>query len=175
MNKLYRTRSKMIDFKTLKTKEKSQQLSNKELEAVAEEELNDLAKKILLRNKFTKWVRITASIVGIFVSMTMPVRAEIERQGCEGDHDTDDIVIVQAHDESEEDGGDGIDGNGERKCFEGDGEKDVLIHNVESIYSRENTGSVDTNKGTFQFWENEQINFNAEAGSTVVITGISLD
>lgn len=127
-----------------------------------------------LRNKRTVWSSV-ATTLGACIIMALPAQAEIERQGCEGDHDVDDIVIVQAHDESIEEGGDGIEGNGERKCFEGDGELDVKIHNVESIYPRENTGSVNTNKGTFQFFDNEQINFNATAGGTVVITGISLD
>jgi hypothetical protein len=120
---------------------------------------------LLRRNKFASCVSVATTIVGIFISMTMPARAEITNSHCEeegGDGDqSEEMVIVQAHDE--------------RKCFQGEGEQGVLIHNVSALYARENNGYVTTNKGTFQFWENEQVNFNVQAGGTVVITGISLD
>lgn len=164
-----------MDSKMSKTQEKSKQLQEGKLEMITKKGLNHLIKNLSLRNKFTRSVSVAVSVVGFSISMTMPAKADIDRTNCEGDHDTDDIVIVQGHDESKAEGGDGIKGNGERKCFEGDGEQDVNIHNVESLYSRENTGSVETNVGTFQFWENEHVNFNIEHGSTVTITGISLD
>lgn len=158
-----------------KSQKKSKQLQDEELKAIAEGGLNDLVKNFSLRNKFARWVSVATTIAGISISMTMPVQAEVKSSKCEGDHDTDDIVIVQTVDEPKEDGGDGSDGTGERKCFEGAGEQDVFITDVKALYARENDGHVVTNKGTFQFSENEQINFNVAAGGTVVITSISKD
>ena len=172
-----------MDSKMIKNQEQSEQLQDKELEALMGRRLDDLVKNFSLRNTFTRWVSVAVCIAGISVGMTMPVQAEenhvypeIKRTTCEGDGDADDLVFVQEGDEPKEDGGDGIDGNGERKCFEGEGEiGGLLIGGVSKLYARENQGHVKTNKGTFQFFENDQINFNTGAGGTVVITGISLD
>ncbi|MGL5836270.1 MAG: hypothetical protein ACRC1Z_24020 [Waterburya sp.] len=127
------------------------------------------------RKKFARWVWIAVSVFGVSISMAMPARADIDESHCENEggsgSQSEEIVIVQEFDTNN----DGVTDRSERKCFEGDGEKFVSIADVASLYSRDNNGSVNTNKGTFQFWDNEQINFNAATGGTIVITGISLE
>lgn len=123
------------------SQENSKQLQNGKLEATAEGKLDDFAKNFLLRNKSARWVSVAISVVGIFVSMTMPVRADLEETDCESD-DIDDIVIV--HDKGRS-----------RTCFEDAGEMSVEIDNAAVLYARDNNGIVNTDKGSFSFFENE--------------------
>jgi hypothetical protein len=103
--------------------------------------------------------RIPSAVIGLVlmssVSMTMPVQA-INRVACnEGGY----MKVTQ---------GDGV------MCFANAGEADVVIANVRSLYSGNNAGYVQTNKGIYSFRKWESINFYDRVG-TVTITFIRIE
>lgn len=153
----------------LKNQQKSKQLQHEELKAIAGGGLNDPTKKFSLRNKYVVWVSVAVSIVGIFAGMTMPVQADddgygISEDDCEDSDDSSNVVMVQI--------------SNRRYCFDGPGEIDfpsVGIANVVTLYARNNSGYVVTNKGTFSFWEYEQLNFIEKTGGPVTVKELSIN
>ena len=142
--------------KMLKNQEQSEQLQDKELEALMGKKLDDLVKNFSLRNKFAKWVSVAASIVGIFASMTMPAEAIYRTRDC---NDSGYMRIMQGSD---------------MMCFAEAGEADVVIADVHILFSRNNAGYVLTNKGIYTFEKQDEIDFMKETGGPVTILEIRI-
>ncbi|MDV2997289.1 MAG: hypothetical protein N4J56_006994 [Chroococcidiopsis sp. SAG 2025] len=118
-----------MDFKMPKIKEQSEQLQNKELEAIAGGRLNNLVKNLSLRGKVARWAAVAASVVGISVSMAMPAEA-INRVPC---HEDGYFSIYQMFDGRQ---------FGDSKCFANAGDANVVIADVHTVSSGNNAGYI---------------------------------
>lgn len=141
-----------MDSKMLKNQEPSEQLQNKELEALTRRRLDDLVKNFSLRNKFAKWVLVAASIVGSSVSMTMPVQA-VNRVSC---NEAGYMQIIQ--------------GRGGKMCFANGGDIPVVIADVHKFYSGNNAGYIETNKVRLNFgkWQGYDFAYHWNGPVTVL-------
>lgn len=156
-----------MDYCKMLKSQQSKQLQDEKLEALAGGGFNNPLKSFLLRNKVAIWVLVASSIVGIFAGMTMPVQADddgygIDTDKCEDSDDTNDVVLVQT--------------DGNRYCYDGPGSIDFRgIANVVTLYARNNSGYVNSNKGVFSFWEYEQLNFVERTGGPVTVVKLSIN
>lgn len=133
-------------------------LKDEELEAIAGGGLDDLLKNLSLRGKVAKWAAVAASVVGISVGMVIPAHA-VNRAKCE----PETFNISQ-----------GPRGDHATMCFAKAGEILVGIADVHRLYSGNNAGYVDTNKGTFKFGKHQVVDFINKVG-TVNISVIHID
>ena len=138
-------------------------LKDEELEAIGGRGLDNLLKNLSLRGKVARWAAVAVSVVGISIGMAaMPAQA-INRVDT-GAHQfvdqckDDDYLDIHQGGSSEP-----------TMCFANAGGANVLIADVHSIYSGNNAGYFDTNKGTFRFEKGQWIDFIDRVGTVTIL------
>jgi hypothetical protein len=143
-----------MDFKMPKSQEQSEQLQDKELEAIAGGRLNDLVKNLSLRGKVARWAAVAASVVGISVSMAMPAEAINRVDNC---NDQNFFTIFQGSKDNV------------TMCFANAGDAKVNIANVHQVSSGNNAGYIITNKGRLNFEKQTTFDFMNNAGPLTLL------
>ncbi|MDZ4876847.1 MAG: hypothetical protein CLLPBCKN_006282 [Chroococcidiopsis cubana SAG 39.79] len=146
-----------MDLKMLKSQEQSEQLQNKELEAIAGGRLNDLVKNLSLRGKVARWAAVAASVVGMSVGMAMPTEALHRTDDCD---ERGFFAIFQGSKHYA------------TMCFANAGDAEVVIADVHRVTSGNNAGYIITNKGRFNFGKWKGFDFIDNGYGTVTILRI---
>jgi hypothetical protein len=158
--------SKMQNQKSL---EQQVQITSSDLELLKDKELeanngglDDLLKNFSLRGKVARWAAVAASVVGFSVGMVMPAHA-LNRAKCENGT----FNIFQKQDGPA--GGTGQQLYRATMCFANRGDARVLIADVLRLWSGNNAGKIETNKGVFVFGKNANLNFTRQGGPGAVV------
>ncbi|KAM3091337.1 beta/gamma crystallin domain-containing protein [Phormidesmis sp. 146-35] len=147
-----------MDSKMPKSQEQSEQLRSEKFEATAGGRLATLVKNRALPGKVAKWAVLAVSLVGVSAGMSMPAHA-LNRAKCENGT----FNIFQKQDGPA--GGTGQQLYRATMCFANAGKQNVLIADVLRVWSGNNAGKIETNKGVFVFGKNANLNFTRPGGT----------
>ena len=134
-------------------------LKDEELEAIGGRGLDNLLKNLSLRGKVARWAAVAVSVVGISIGMAMPSQAIHREDYCYDDY----LNLFQGASQSA------------TMCFVNAGGANVVIADVQSFYSGNNAGYLDTNKGQFGFDKGQWIYFMDRVGGPVTILHIRIN
>ena len=137
-------------------------LKDEELEAIGGRGLDNLLKNLSPGGKVARWAAVAVSVVGISIGMAaMPAQAINRVDSGSAFTDTcqqDDYLNIHQGGSSEP-----------TMCFANAGGTPVNIHDVHSIYSGNNAGYFETNKGRFGFEKGQWIDFIDRVGTVTIL------